>query len=113
LKQEIEPGIWDRSGPYEILVTRLSATQRGTKPLDIFPIDEDHSDIVKFSEQDAAYEIVHFRIREMEFNLSEPSSSSMDIIRFESDSQLGDEHVEHVEHVKRVMKSEAFVSPNT
>jgi hypothetical protein len=88
-------------------VTRLSAIQRGTKPLDILPIDEDHSDIVKFSEQDAAYEIVHFRIREMEFNLGELSSSSMDVIRFEGDSQLRDEHV------KRVMKSEAFASPNT
>ena len=88
-------------------MARLSAIQRGTEPLDIFPINEDHSDIVKFSEQDAAYEIVHFRIREMEFNFSKLSSSSMDIIRLEGDSQWGDKQVKHV------MTSEALASSNT
>ena len=106
-EQEIQPGVWDRSGPYEVLVTRLSAIQRGTEPLDIFPINEDHSDIVKFSEQDASYEVVHFRIREMELSLNKLSSSPIDIIRFEGDPQWGDKDVE------QVMRSEAFVSSNT
>lgn len=61
--QEVRPGVWKRGGPYEMLVTRSSAIQRGTRPLDIIPIDEDHSDIVKFSEHDPAYYIIHSLLR--------------------------------------------------
>ena len=46
-------------------MSRTSAVQRGTEPLDIIPIDEDHSNIVKFTEHDAAYEIIHARLREL------------------------------------------------
>ena len=61
--QEVRPGVWKRDGPYEMLVTRSSAIQRGTRPLDIIPIDEDHSDIVKFSEQDPDYYAIHSLLR--------------------------------------------------
>ncbi|OTA93958.1 hypothetical protein M434DRAFT_395188 [Hypoxylon sp. CO27-5] len=55
-------GRWSRTGPEEILVTPHSATRglyRETMKSDsIFPINEDHSNIVKFSENDPNYAIV-------------------------------------------------------
>ncbi|KAI0097786.1 hypothetical protein F4776DRAFT_658498 [Hypoxylon sp. NC0597] len=55
-------GRWSRTGPEEILVTPHSATRglyRETIKSDsIFPINEDHSNIVKFSENDPNYAIV-------------------------------------------------------
>jgi hypothetical protein len=61
-------------------VSRTSAVQRGTEPLDIIPIDEDHSNIVKFTEHDAAYEIIHARLRgllELGMKMTVHSSSRM------------------------------------
>jgi hypothetical protein len=49
-----------------VLVTRSSAIQRGTHPHDIIPVDENHSEIVKFSEQDPTYELALSRLRELE-----------------------------------------------
>jgi hypothetical protein len=60
-------------------VSRMSAVQRGTAPLDIIPLNEDHSNIVKFTEQNVAYETVYTRLREVlepSMNASVHSSSS-------------------------------------
>ncbi|OTA53967.1 hypothetical protein K449DRAFT_389512 [Hypoxylon sp. EC38] len=55
-------GKWSRTGPEEILVAPESATRglyRETIQSDsIFPINEDHSNIVKFTENDPNYSIV-------------------------------------------------------
>ncbi|ETS74270.1 hypothetical protein PFICI_14136 [Pestalotiopsis fici W106-1] len=55
-------GVWERSGPEEILVTQQSAA-RGLYQLHsrshlIFPINENHSNMVKFAENDPNYSIV-------------------------------------------------------
>jgi hypothetical protein len=60
--QEIQPGVWRRSEPYEILVEKNSAIQRGTSLLDSIPVDEDHSSLVKFAENDQAYQNICNRI---------------------------------------------------
>ncbi|KAI1442947.1 hypothetical protein F5Y02DRAFT_395013 [Annulohypoxylon stygium] len=62
-------GKWSRTGPKEILVTPESAT-RGlygddTKRNSIFPINKDHSDIVKFSENDSDYLVIVRQLNQM------------------------------------------------
>ncbi|OLE51495.1 MAG: hypothetical protein AUG51_22715 [Acidobacteria bacterium 13_1_20CM_3_53_8] len=66
LFQEVEPGKWIRSKPYRILVERSSAIQRGTLQLDSIPVDEDHSNLVKFAENDQAYQNICARIEEVQ-----------------------------------------------
>ncbi|KAH8745420.1 hypothetical protein F5882DRAFT_262810, partial [Hyaloscypha sp. PMI_1271] len=56
--QQSENGEWTRTGPYEILVDRESAIQDGSRPSDAFPINQDHSGMVKFAEDDPSYRIV-------------------------------------------------------
>lgn len=53
-----EHGNWQRSGPYELLVDKQSAVQVDSNPQDCFPINEDHSDMVKFSDDSPEYHIV-------------------------------------------------------
>ncbi|KAI1211597.1 uncharacterized protein F4807DRAFT_450786 [Annulohypoxylon truncatum] len=65
-------GKWSRMGPEEILVTPESAT-RGlygdpTKQDSIFPIDKDHSSIVKFSENDPNYSVVVRQLNQVLFS---------------------------------------------
>ena len=51
-----ELGQWERNGAYEILVDRNSAIQAGSQePQDVFPINEDHSNMVKLSDGDGTY----------------------------------------------------------
>jgi hypothetical protein len=46
-------------GATKVLVDRESAIQAGSRvPLDIFPIDRDHSSMVKFSQDDQNYSMV-------------------------------------------------------
>lgn len=54
-------------GPYEILVDQESAIQVGSDAADVFPIDEDHSNMVKFAQHSADYGVIAGRLR----NLSE------------------------------------------
>jgi hypothetical protein len=52
---------WQRAGPSEILVEPTSAIQRGTKESDQYSINKDHSNLVKFAEnEDALGPILHF-----------------------------------------------------
>ena len=53
-----ELGNWERTGPYELLVDKQSAVQDDSNPHDCFPINEDHSDMVKFSDDSPEYHIV-------------------------------------------------------
>ncbi|ROV97210.1 hypothetical protein VSDG_04797 [Cytospora chrysosperma] len=50
--EQLDDGSFSRSGPRQVLVTRESATRGlwGTSHDDVFPIDEDHSDMVKFQD---------------------------------------------------------------
>ena len=48
-------GKWERTGPKAILVKPESAIQRGSLTSDILPVDQDHSDIVKFAQDDTNY----------------------------------------------------------
>jgi hypothetical protein len=52
LLQMMSNGQWKRAGPFEILVNPESAIQRGTKEEDQHPVDKDHSNLVKFVEND-------------------------------------------------------------
>ena len=45
-------GQWKRAGPFETLVNPRSAIQRGTKEDLQHPVDKDHSNLVKFAEND-------------------------------------------------------------
>ena len=48
-------GKWERTGPKAILVKPESAIQRGSQTGDILPVDKDHSDMVKFAQDDTNY----------------------------------------------------------
>ncbi|KAI1087501.1 hypothetical protein F5B19DRAFT_475367 [Rostrohypoxylon terebratum] len=70
-------GKWSKTGPKEILVTPESAT-RGlygddTKHKSIFPINKDHSDIVKFSENDSDYLVIIRQLNQI-FSLRDTTS---------------------------------------
>ena len=52
LLQMMSNGQWKRAGPFEILVNPESAIQRGTKEEDQHPVNKDHSNLVKFAEND-------------------------------------------------------------
>jgi hypothetical protein len=59
------------TGPHRILVDRVSAVQRGSKKSDILPINQSHSDMVKFKEGSAEYNIVVRYIYELIGRLSD------------------------------------------
>jgi hypothetical protein len=48
-----------------MLVDRESAIQAGSDMLDIFPIDEDHSDMVKFAQDGADYRVIVGKLRDL------------------------------------------------
>jgi len=64
--QEAEPGVWNRSLPYRVLVQKSSAIQRGTLQDDTIPVDEDHSNMVKFAENDEVYKRLCARIEKVQ-----------------------------------------------
>ncbi|KAI1475154.1 hypothetical protein F4774DRAFT_303114 [Daldinia eschscholtzii] len=74
-------GKWSRTGPSEILVTPDSAT-RGlygatTRSDSIYPINEDHSNMVKFPENDPNYSVVVQKLAQILFSRdSSPSEAS-------------------------------------
>ena len=53
-----DTGQWEREGPYELLVDKQSATQADPDPRNCFPINEDHSDMVKFADDSPEYRIM-------------------------------------------------------
>jgi hypothetical protein len=53
-----ELGNWERTGPKELLVDKQSAVQDDSNPQDCFPINENHSDMVKFSDGSPEYDTV-------------------------------------------------------
>jgi hypothetical protein len=53
-----ELGNWERTGPKELLVDKQSAVQDDSNPQDCFPINENHSDMVKFSDGSPEYDAV-------------------------------------------------------
>jgi len=53
-----EADTWERSGPYTLLVDQRSAIQAEAEPRNCFPINEDHSNLVKFSDDSPKYRIV-------------------------------------------------------
>jgi hypothetical protein len=52
LAKELGPGKWSRTGDFEVLVDQDSAIQKSSSSYDRFPINEDHSNLVKFGEGD-------------------------------------------------------------
>ena len=65
-------GKWERTGPKEILVKPESAIQRGSLTSDILPVDQDHSDIVKFAQDDTNYRGVLIYLHDLCENLDGP-----------------------------------------
>lgn len=53
-----ELGNWERTGPKALLVDKQSAVQDDSNPQDCFPINENHSDMVKFSDGSSEYDTV-------------------------------------------------------
>lgn len=53
--------------PYRVLVQKSSAIQRGTLQADTIPVDEDHSNMVKFAENDEAYKRLCKRIEQVRY----------------------------------------------
>jgi hypothetical protein len=69
LAQKTTDNQWERAGPSEILVEPTAAIQRGTKESDQYPINKDHSNLVKFAEnEDILGPILHF-IRPLYYSL--------------------------------------------
>jgi len=63
--QRNEQGKWERKGAREILVSRESAIQNGSRnPRDVFHIDDDHSNIVKLAPDDATYYVIQHHIHD-------------------------------------------------
>lgn len=58
-------GKWTRAGKREILVSFESATHPRSHSKDVFPINKDHSDMVKFSPSDRAYDMVLTYFRQL------------------------------------------------
>lgn len=56
--QQTPDGIWVRSQTYEILVNKESAIPLGTPPDHTIPVNEDHSNMVKFGEDDPVYHVI-------------------------------------------------------
>lgn len=50
--QEVRPGFWDRSGPFEVLLDKASAIHGYSKYQDVYTVDKDHSNLVKFAENE-------------------------------------------------------------
>ena len=57
--------MWKRQGEYAVLVSRQSAIQIESRPDDVFPINQNHSDMVKFSPNDANYKMVLDYLRQI------------------------------------------------
>ena len=81
--QKSELGNWERSGPYELLVDQQSAVQTDSSPPDCFPIDEDHSDMVKFSDNSPEYRVVIGFMK-----------SILPVVLSDATAAVGSEHVE-------------------
>lgn len=63
-------GTWKRSAKSEILVSSESAVQSRFRHSDIFSINEDHSNMVKFAEDDSNYQGVLSYLYELSETLS-------------------------------------------
>src|SRR3982074_611715 len=57
-----EAGVWERNGPSVLLVDQQSAVLTESDPQHCFPINENHSDMVKFSDDSGEYRIVVDRL---------------------------------------------------
>jgi hypothetical protein len=63
--QRNEQGKWERKGEREILVSRESAIQNGSRnPRDVFHIDDDHSNIVKLAPDDTTYYVIQHHLHD-------------------------------------------------
>ncbi|KIV80590.1 hypothetical protein PV11_08081 [Exophiala sideris] len=74
--KETSPGVWARIGDPVVLVPPSSAIQKGSRNSeDVFPIDRDHSNMVKFTEDDVHYVTLKRFLHEVQDMA--PSSESM------------------------------------
>lgn len=74
--QEVEPGRWKRDGPFEVLVTRESAIHRFSDESDIYPVNKNHSDLIKFSEDESYLKTILEFLRSVNRIRPGPSYSS-------------------------------------
>jgi hypothetical protein len=76
-----EAGIWERNGPSALLVDQQSAVHMESDPQHCFPINENHSDMVKFSDDSRDYWIVverlHTLLQTAHIDLTTPSGSEL------------------------------------
>lgn len=70
-------GTFARHGKREILVSRESAVQAGSDNLDVFPINRDHSNIVKFSPDDSNYGVVLACLRRIMASTDQGNDSAL------------------------------------
>jgi hypothetical protein len=54
-----------RNGPFEILVDRESAIQQQSTVSDVIPINHNHSNLVKFTEDSVDYAVIARKLREV------------------------------------------------
>jgi hypothetical protein len=63
--QRNEQGKWERKGEREILVSRESAIQNGSRnPRDVFHIDNDHSNMVKLAPDDTTFYVIQHHLHD-------------------------------------------------
>jgi hypothetical protein len=71
-------GRWEKGGQDEYLVDQSSATA-GCEDRDTFPIDEDHSNMVKFSEGSEHYSTIVYTLHRLCETVSASAPSSVDV----------------------------------
>lgn len=71
-------GQWRKDGAFEILVQMDSAIQRGTRPENRHPIDKDHSNLVKFSENEDDLTAALYFFRSLHDSLTSHKYSGID-----------------------------------
>jgi hypothetical protein len=84
------------TGPHRVLVDRVSAVQQGSQKSDILPINQSHSNMVKFNEGSIEYNVVVRSIYELTRKISDQlEDTKSDIattsteLRFAADEHAG------------------------
>lgn len=65
-----------RNGPFEILVDKESAIQQQSTVADVIPINLDHSNLVKFTEDSVDYAVIARKLRELAGDVTLHSSQT-------------------------------------
>lgn len=78
--QQTPTGTWVRSGTYAVLVSKDSAVPPETPQRNAIAVDKDHSNMVKFGEDDPAYKTIKSFIFDLSKDIDSQRSDHIDPI---------------------------------